>query len=107
MIIAAAQSIAEFTETRGINPDTIIARMDEVGVFPQEAADVAMKALEQGLGRVHLSWDEIYDHALRDIEQSRKAVHVLIDHGVIKTPPREIVQEVFEWTLKEIDRGKS
>jgi malate dehydrogenase (oxaloacetate-decarboxylating) len=107
MIITAAKSIAEFTEKRGIDPDNIIARMDEVGVFPEEAADVAGKALEQGLGRVQLSWDEIYNRALQDIEQSRKAVHVLIDSGVIQTPPREIVQEVFEWALKEVGGEKS
>lgn len=107
MIIAAAESIAEFTEKRGINPDNIIARMDEVGVFPQEAADVAQKALEQGLGREQLTWDETYDRALQDIEQSRKAVHILIDHGVIQTPPRETVQEVFEWTIKEVGGNKS
>ncbi|MBN2534119.1 MAG: NADP-dependent malic enzyme [Spirochaetales bacterium] len=106
MIIAAAQSIAEFTEKRGINPDNIIARMDEVGVFPREAADVAGNALEQGFGRVQLSWDETFELALRDIEQSRKAVHVLIDSGVIKTPPGEIIHEVFEWTINEITQHK-
>jgi len=60
MAIAAARSLASYAEKRGITPDSIIPTMDEVGVFPQEAADVAMQAIKDGVARVHLSYDEVY-----------------------------------------------
>jgi len=54
MAIRCAHSIAEFSEKRGITPDNIIATMEETDVFAQEAADVAMQAIKEGVARVNL-----------------------------------------------------
>ncbi|MGC9349172.1 MAG: NAD(P)-dependent malic enzyme [Anaerolineae bacterium] len=102
MAIAAAESLANFAEARGIGPEDIIARMDEHDVFPQEAADVAMQAVEEGLARVKVSRDEVHDQATRDIEMSRRAVELLIDEGLIRQPPRELLDEALTWTLEQL-----
>ncbi|HET7839596.1 MAG TPA: NADP-dependent malic enzyme, partial [Rectinemataceae bacterium] len=49
MAIRCAHSIADFSEKRGINPDDIIAKMSETEIFAIQAADVAMKAIEEGV----------------------------------------------------------
>ena len=105
MVITAAHSLANFAEKRGIHPDNIIARMDEVGVFPHEAADVAQKAIEEGLGKVSLTWDEVYDRTENDIDIARKATLTLIEQQLIQAPPGEMLQEIFESTLKEMTEG--
>jgi malate dehydrogenase (oxaloacetate-decarboxylating) len=102
MAIAAAESLATFAEERGIGPDDIIPRMDEHAVFPREAADVAMRAVEEGLARVELSRDEVRDRTARDIEISRGAVELLIDEGLIRQPPREMLDEALTWTLQQL-----
>jgi len=101
MVITASNSIALYTEKRGISPDNIIARMDEADLFPHEAAHVAEKAVEEGFARLHLSRDDAYKQAKKDIELSRNTVRILIENNVIQTPPLHILQDTFEWTLKE------
>ncbi len=58
MAIAAAHSVADFAaKKKGINPDYIMPTMDETEVFAQEAADVAMQAIKDGVARVKVDWD--------------------------------------------------
>ncbi len=71
MAIRAAHSIADFSEKRGINPDNIIATMEETDVFAQQAADVAMQAIKEGVARINLSRDEVYERAKRDMKRVR------------------------------------
>jgi malate dehydrogenase (oxaloacetate-decarboxylating) len=102
MAIAAAESLAKFAEDRGINPEDIIANMDEAGVFPYEAADVAMKAIEEGLARVEMTRDEAYAKAEKDINESRELVRHLVNENFIKQPPVEMLQEALDWAMKEV-----
>jgi malate dehydrogenase (oxaloacetate-decarboxylating) len=92
MAIRCAHSIADFSEKRGINPDNIIANMDEADVFAQEAADVAQQAIAEGVARVKLSWEEVHSRAKTDIA----AVHALVEDmkkmGHIKEPPVELME---------------
>ena len=88
MAIAAAKSIARFSEERGISPENITARMDEPEVFPIEAADVAMQAINDGVARIHLTWQQAYDLAKADITQARTATDILFANGAI-LPPQE------------------
>jgi malate dehydrogenase (oxaloacetate-decarboxylating) len=104
MIIAAAHSLAMFAEKRGINPKNIIATMDETGVFPHEAADVAMGAVKDGLARLSKSRDQIYLEAKTDIEQAQKTIHLLIEKNLIKKPPQKMLQDAFEWTMKKVTK---
>ncbi|GAK52967.1 malate dehydrogenase [Candidatus Moduliflexus flocculans] len=102
MTIAAAQSLASYAEQRGISPDNIIATMDESGVFPHEAADVAMKAVEEGLARVQLTREEVYQKAERDIKQARDITHQLIEQGYIQRPPQEMLQAALDWAIRQV-----
>jgi malate dehydrogenase (oxaloacetate-decarboxylating) len=102
MAIAAAKSLAAYAENRGIQPDNIIATMDEAGVFPHEAADVAMQAIEERLARVEMTRAEAFARADADIKHARAMVKTLVDEGFIKQPPQEMLQEALEWTIKQV-----
>lgn len=102
MAIAAAESLARFAEKRGIHPDNIIATMDETGVFSYEAADVAMKAIEEGLARVDMTREDAYAKAEQDIQESRTLINHLMEENFIKQPPEEMLQEALAWAIKEV-----
>jgi malate dehydrogenase (oxaloacetate-decarboxylating) len=102
MAIAAAYSLANYAEQRGINPENIIATMDEPGVFPHEAADVAMQAIKEGLARVSMSRDDAFARADADIKQARALVKLLMDEQIIKQPPQAMLQDALDWAIKEV-----
>jgi malate dehydrogenase (oxaloacetate-decarboxylating) len=102
MAIAAAYSLANYAEQRGINPENIIATMDEAGVFPHEAADVAMQAIKEGLARVIMHRDEAFVKADTDIKQARALVKLLMDEQIIKQPPQAMLQDALDWAIKEV-----
>ena len=97
MAIRCARSIAEFSEKRGITSDNIIACMEETDVFAVEAADVAQEAIKEGVARLKLSWNEVYQRARADIDTVRSITEDLEKLGHIREPPAEI----FERALKE------
>ncbi|HSV87784.1 MAG TPA: NADP-dependent malic enzyme [Bacteroidales bacterium] len=105
MAIAAARAIARFSEQRGISPDNITARMDEPEVFPIEAADVAMQAINDGVARIRLTWQQAYDMAKSDIDLARKACDILLLNGAIQKPPAEILQKTLAGVLAEIKKS--
>jgi len=102
MAIAAAKSLANFAEKRGISPENITATMDEPGVFPHEAADVAMQAQKDGVARKNMSWQEAYDLAEADITHARQLIHTLSEQEFIAKPPVDIIQEAVAYTLSNI-----
>ncbi len=105
MAIAAAESIAKFSEKRGINPEDIIAKMSESDVFPYEAADVAMQAIKDGVARKEMTWQEAYDLAKKDIEHARKTTHFLVDHGLIAQPPLELIHEALNAAIENVKKA--
>ncbi len=96
MAIRCAHSLAEFARKRGIGPDNIVATMEETEVFAQEAADVAMQAVAEGVARVQATWQEVYDKALADIAASRNATKKLMELGFIAEPPMEMLQSALD-----------
>ncbi|GHV42849.1 malate dehydrogenase [Spirochaetia bacterium] len=96
MAIRCSHSIADFSEKRGITPDNIIATMEETEIFAVEAADVAQQAIKEGVARVKLSWDEVYQRAKADIAEARSLVEDMKKSGHIKAVPPEIMQEALE-----------
>lgn len=102
MAIAAAYSLADFAERRGINPDNIIATMDEPGVFPHEAADVAMQAIKDGVARKIMTREEAYKQAEEEIKAAREMTQLLIREGYIQQPPQKMVQEAFDWAISQV-----
>lgn len=103
MAIAAAHSLANYAEKRGINPDNIVPTMDEADVFPVEAADVAIQAVKDDVARKPITWDEAYQIAKKDIEYSRFMVKSLQDNGFITEPPAQMLEDALEWTIKQVE----
>ena len=95
MAIRCSHSIADFSEKRGINPDNIIAKMDETEVFAVEAADVAEQAVKEGVARTPLTWKQVYDRASADIAASRKLADDLMAAGHIARPPAEMLEKAL------------
>lgn len=102
MAISAAHSIAKFSEKRGINPDNIIATMEETEVFAQEAADVAVQAVKEGVARINLSWQEAYDRARADIAAARSVVVDMEKMGHIKEPPAEMLEKALKDAIETV-----
>ncbi len=89
MCIAAAQELANFAEERGMHEEDILPRMEEWEVFPREAVACALKSIEQGVARVKLSRQELYERASAIIKNTRESTQLLMKHGLIKQPPPE------------------
>jgi len=89
MCIAAAYELAKTAQDRGLHDDYLIPTMDEWEVFPREAVAVALKAIEQGVARVVLDRDALYEQASRIIERARGEIQLLMDEGFIPPAPEE------------------
>jgi malate dehydrogenase (oxaloacetate-decarboxylating) len=99
MAIACAHSIADYSEKKGIAPDHIVVTMDDTEVFAVEAADVAMQAIKEGVARVTLSWQEVYDRAMADIALSRDSSRLLMEAGLIKRPDEAMFAEALDYAV--------
>ncbi len=84
MAVAAAYELARVGEEEGLHEDKILPTMDNWDVFAREAAAVAVAALEAGVGRKYMTWDEEYSHAKEIIENARNSLKVLMDEKIIK-----------------------
>jgi malate dehydrogenase (oxaloacetate-decarboxylating) len=87
MCIAAAYELAKTAEDKGLSDTYIVPTMDSWEVFPREAVAVAMKAISQGIARVKLSRQELYDHAIAIIKKSRDITQTLMNEGYIANAP--------------------
>jgi len=83
MCIAAARSLAETAEKNGISPEYIVPTMSETQAFIDEAVAVGSKAQEQGVARLKLSKQEMYDRAEFMINRSRNLTAKMMDDGFI------------------------
>jgi malate dehydrogenase (oxaloacetate-decarboxylating) len=102
MAIRCAYSIAGFSEKRGISPDNIIATMEETDVFAHEAADVAAQASKEGVARVLLSWDDVYQKARADIAATRSLVEDMKKLGHIAELPGELLAEALQKAMDSV-----
>jgi malate dehydrogenase (oxaloacetate-decarboxylating) len=89
MCIAAAKELAKFAEERGIHEGDIIPRMEEWEVFPREAVACALESIKEGVARVKLSRQELWDRAVAIIKNARESTALLMKHGLIPPPPPE------------------
>jgi len=83
MCITAAKEIAKCAEEKGIHEEYIIPTMSEWEVFPREAVAVAMKAMEQGVARLKLTRQELYERAEYMINRSRNLTAQMMKDGYI------------------------
>jgi malate dehydrogenase (oxaloacetate-decarboxylating) len=88
MCFAAADALANHVGDR-LAPDIILPNMDDWEVFPREAAAVGIKAIELGLARKNLSYEELFEHAHATIKRSRQLTQVMMDQGFIAKAPEE------------------
>jgi malate dehydrogenase (oxaloacetate-decarboxylating) len=86
MCFAAAHAMAEQIEGN-IDEEHILPNMDDWEVFPREAAAVAMKAQEQGLARIQMSYEEELKNAMAIIKRSRDLTHMMMKDGFIAEAP--------------------
>src|SRR5664279_3841643 len=105
MAIAAAHSVADFAEKKkGINPDYIMPTMEETEVFAQEAADVAMQAIKDGVARVKVEWDYVYNQTLADIKEARDAIDLLMKNDFIKTPDIKMLEDARDKAVAAVKK---
>jgi malate dehydrogenase (oxaloacetate-decarboxylating) len=87
MCIAAAEELAKMAEEKGLSADYIMPTMDEVDVFPREAAAVAMKAVEQGIAKItNVTYEQEYQYAKNLIMRARGMVQDAMALGYIPMP---------------------
>jgi malate dehydrogenase (oxaloacetate-decarboxylating) len=102
MAIAAAHSLANYAEKRGISPENIVPNMNEASVFPEEAADVAMQAIKDGVARITISREEAFNRAEKDIREARAMTQALVDNDFIQKPQQEILQQALDLAIQEV-----
>ncbi len=90
MAIAAAEELAKYAEEKGLREDYILPTMEEWEVYPRVATATALKAIEEGVARVKMSREEIYDRAYTIIKTTREKLRLLFETGYIKRIPEEI-----------------
>jgi len=83
MCTAASQALAGMAEEEGLSPDYILPNMDEWQVFPREAAAVAMKAIEEGVARKKVTYEEELKNAEQIIRRSRDLTKTMMADGFI------------------------
>jgi len=87
MCIAAAVEMAKLAEENGLSDDYIMPTMDEVDVFPREAAAVAMQAIQQGVAKfANTTFEQEYENAKRIIMRARGLVQDAMALGYIAMP---------------------
>ncbi len=102
MAICAAHSIADFAERQGITADHIMPTMMDDDLFPNVAADVAMQAIKEGVARKQRTWQEVYDIAKKDIEETHTLVRLFEDQGYIQQFPEATIREIIQQVCAEV-----
>jgi malate dehydrogenase (oxaloacetate-decarboxylating) len=88
MCFAAAEALANHVGDK-LRADHLLPTMDDWEVFPREAAAVAMKAQEQGIARIAVTYEEELENAKRIIKRSRDLTKMMMEEHFIATPPVE------------------
>ncbi len=86
MCFAAAEALAEKVGDK-LGPDHILPTMDDWTVFAYEAAAVGRKAIDQGIARLDLSYEELLENATRMIKRSHDLTQMMMDQGFIAESP--------------------
>ena len=83
MCIAASKALAEMAENQGLTEDHILPTMDEWEVYPRVAAAIASKAVEEGIAKKSLTYEEELKNAETIIRRSRNMTQRLMAEGFI------------------------
>ena len=103
MAIRAAHSLADFAANKkGFDTEHIMPTMDDSAVFAEEAADVAMQAVKEGVARVTMTRDQVLEIAKRDIKNSRELFQMAMDQDFVKKPPMKMLEDALAWAVNEV-----
>ena len=89
MCISSATELARYAEDKGLSDDYIIPSMEEWEIYPRQAVQTGLKAIEQGIARKKLSRQELYESAESIIKRTQDIVALLMKQGFIPPPPPE------------------
>ncbi len=78
--------------------------MDETEVFAEEAADVAMTAIKNGVARITPDRDSVYNQTLHDIQEARAMIDALMKQNFIKAPGAEMLQAAVEKAVAAVKK---
>jgi malate dehydrogenase (oxaloacetate-decarboxylating) len=105
MAITAAHSIARYAEENiGISPDRILPNMLDNSLFPHVAADVAMQAIKEGVARIILTREEVYQKTQKDISDSHKITELLQTQGFIEEFSEDLIRKIVNETIMKISK---
>ena len=102
MAISAAYSVANFAQEKGISPDYIMPTMDETEVFANEAAAVAMEAIKNGVARIEMDRQTVYDHTMKDIKLARETMDILMKNDFIKPPDYSLLEQALQMAIDAV-----
>ena len=88
MCFAAAEALADHVG-ENLSEKHILPTMDDWEVFPREAAAVGMKAQEQGLAGLEMTYEELFNHARQVIHRSRKLTERMMEEKFIAEAPEQ------------------
>ena len=86
MCIEAARTLSACAEKVGLSEDYLIPTMDQAWVYPEVAAAVGMKAIEQGIARKTFTREELLKIATEQIQYSQNMTACLTKNEFIKLP---------------------
>jgi malate dehydrogenase (oxaloacetate-decarboxylating) len=89
MCIASASELAKYAEDKGLTEEYIIPTMSEWEIYPRQAVQTGLKAMEQGIARKKLTRKELYERAESIIKRTQDVVALLMKEGYIAAPPPE------------------
>lgn len=89
MCLAAAHALAEAAPDGGMDPECILPTMVEWEVYAREAVAVGMMAQQQGIARLAIDEETLFNHAAEMILRSRRLTQVMMESGLIPEPPPE------------------
>ena len=86
MCFAAAKALADHIGSN-LSANQILPTMDDWEISPREAAAVAVKAQEQGLARLSISYEDEFKQAMDIISRSRNLTQMMMKDGFIAQAP--------------------
>ncbi len=87
MCIAAATELARYAEDKGMHEDYIVPTMADWGAFPREATALGVKAMEQGVARLKMTEDELFEKTVNIIRRTRNQLDSMYKLGFVRPPP--------------------
>jgi malate dehydrogenase (oxaloacetate-decarboxylating) len=88
MCFAAAEALAN-AALGDLDETHILPKMMDMTIYPLQAAAVGMKAQEQGIAQIQMSYEHLLNHAEAMLGGAQSATDVLMNEGCIPPVPDE------------------